>query len=375
MHQEARRQHQVPEAGLVSPEFRTVLQWDMPAADKIAWLWCWIESRGGLRQFVATAADFGRFEGRSSDSGMRRIKTLTSTGLMRAKAEMIGRRKTGRYLITVLDPREAARTHGVAWDPQPLLFAMEDEAPVPTAPSPSIPLRDSFAVESAAEVPADTRRPLSGRASAPVVLEPGSPSQWPGNAESTSRHASPPGGSRAAEPRAAEPRPSSEAPSARAREGNYLRKPSQREELISPSPPSREGSKVPKEEKSARPPKVFEGGPVPLADVLRDAIPKPPPAGGSPLPPEFEHLVRIEKLVHQMLDLVGDRGLRKQPCVRIAEAMLAGQVSMSFPDAIVADMDRLQKAGELRTKRWMFFVGSAKWRFRKKGLHWPEAER
>lgn len=103
-------------SGQPDPAWEMVRRWPgMRGEDKLAWLYVWRRSRGGLEQIDITPAEIANDQNVSSDAGRQRIKNLDAAGLI-----LIVRsdRSTGVRTIEMPLPSDVSRARKIEWDGQ-----------------------------------------------------------------------------------------------------------------------------------------------------------------------------------------------------------------------------------------------------------------
>ena len=93
----------------------------LSAADKLAWEFLWVSSRGGRQQVATDDSEIAAYQGTTRGRGLARLKNLAAAGLVSwtPQSGPYGPR-TGGVLVSVHpDPREVYHAQtGVVWDPQ-----------------------------------------------------------------------------------------------------------------------------------------------------------------------------------------------------------------------------------------------------------------
>lgn len=82
----------------------------------------------------------------------------------------------------------------------------------------------------------------------------------------------------------------------------------------------------------------------------------------------------VESLVAEIRARVADSALRVSPALRVAQAVVAGDLPRKELVGILAWLETNRRAGTLRGPAWSAFVGAARRAFARHSLNWPTTE-
>lgn len=339
------------DSGLAQRPWELVRRWPgLRGEPKLAWLWLWHTSDQGGRLVSVRPCDLGRDQGTSDDAGARYLDSLAAEGLIVVRDRDA---RSGVRLVEVLDPERVARARPVEWDGQRLLAFLEGD--------------DQATPATACRSPASNSDTEAHPTSEPEPDQPGGGF----GCDSVARFA--------ADLRTCSADPRAEPRRERGSAGGTAeRAPLDPSEILDlsrtlpsdPSDPSAhceqvsatDGSDVPRRAAAEVPAEPRSGGANPFAEALARLPPAPDVAGRQEL---------VDRLVAEWRRRLRDAGTRDMPLVRIAWALVDGEIRQSDVDGVWRSLERLELAGELHEGRGRYFVGTLKFRvFPRRGARW-----
>jgi hypothetical protein len=329
------------------------------AADKWAWRYLERLSRSGLERVQVTAAEIGEDEGRTSDAGRQRLRNLAKHGLITIVDHDAAR---GVWLVEVHDPcailGSARAAHG---DPQLELefeptdphtageALSESRAGTLAGDAPSSPagiLTEEPPEEPSEEPPEDPRSTsgLSGPSGLSVVAAQ-LPRPWTiGRPSGPSAGVSPAKDLGPADPRRGTSGGTSTAETSALGTDDFAAELARRRNQLGIARPADE---------------LDVNRVVAIASSVARAAPT-----------ERENAANRERWIETIRRRVNDPALKTCVMVKVACAVVYGEIKPSTIEQIFGELDKHRRAGTLRNSPGIYFVRAAQSCFARHGLTW-----
>lgn len=320
-------------------------------ADKDAWHYLFVISKGGREQIVVTGKVIGFEQGTSDRAGRQRILNLIELGFVR---QVDYDELRGTYTLEIFDPRDVAKAWKVHWDPQLRLPYETSDEEVESVPSergdgPNATAETSFPRLSVASEPVDVRPPGSQTRHGSL------PSEEPPPQAPPRRLAEHP----AQDPPRVPPPAPSEKPSASLASASSFSKPSEKPLVSSERKATESAGGGSSAGASAEP--------VSMRDALRKL------AGVMAVRDPEADRAQIEQLVAWMRSRVADPKLVITPCLRVARAIVAlKRVKVGEVELILKRLDKHRAEGTLGCPPSAYFIIAVKRLFSQHSLKWSE---
>jgi hypothetical protein len=350
----------------------------LSAADKLAWGLLRLRSQSGREQLRITPREVGEHQGVTADAGRQRLKNLKEAGLIEAPFIC---RQTGVWTIAVLDPLAVLKSdvRFVPADPQLVLpFDAEtsnqraDQAPSERPRVHTAADAPSWSAETGAAGPAIGPAPppsySAGGGTSPSFLAE-EPSEEPPEVPRL-RLSGPSGLSGPSVSGVSVSRPLTigglSGPSGEINHSEALASDDPRRGTSGPSSPDDELAAIIRQRRLEQR--------LPAGEPAEDLALRTGAALGAAMafrtPSPAEQARRREEWIDVITRRVRDPKLKACVKVKVASAIVAGEVKPSQVEEIFAELDQHRRAGTLRGPAGIYFLRAAQAVFGRVGLEW-----